>query len=67
MPRVARADQPSRWRIQSIVVRARDGPERLHAVYRLLLEPDRSAPDHAAAGESQEAADASCDLRPRVH
>jgi hypothetical protein len=66
MPRVAPTDQPARWRIQSTAVRARDGPERLHAVYRLLLTPGRSVPEHAAAGECQEATDASCDLCPRI-
>ncbi len=65
MPRDARTDQPARWRIQSIAVRARDGPERLHAVYRLLLTPGRPVPEHGAAGEDQEATDASGDLCPR--
>lgn len=28
-----------RWQVRSVSVRVRDGPRRLHAAYRLLLEP----------------------------
>ena len=66
MPRIARPTSPAHWRIESIAVRARDGPERLRAVYQLLLRPYRSAPVPAAEGECEEATDASRHLRPRV-
>ena len=45
---------PAGWSIQSVFVRARDGPQRLDRVYRLLLTgPAGTAPDSAAGEEER--------------
>jgi hypothetical protein len=71
--RRARRPTPAAWRIRSVSVRARDGPQRLDQFYRLLVvEPEASAATHhrppgpAAAVEEQEEAHARRRLRPRV-
>jgi len=34
----SRTGQAHEWRVHSVVVRVRDGPDRVRAVYRLLLD-----------------------------
>ncbi len=43
MPRRPRVDLPQCWQVVSATVRARDGPDRVDQVYRLLLSPLSSA------------------------
>jgi hypothetical protein len=56
------------WSVRSVAVRCRDGPDRMLAVYRLLLAdpPDRPLPRGASAVTDVEGADAGRDLRPRL-
>lgn len=54
--------QPITWKVQSVLVKARDGPFRLEQVYRLLLTSRDGQPI-----DKREAVYASCDLRPGVH
>ena len=39
MPRRPQSDLPQNWQIVSATVRARDGPDRVDQVYKLLLAP----------------------------
>jgi hypothetical protein len=39
MTRRAQSREPRDWRIKSVRVRVREGPERLRKAYRLLLQP----------------------------
>lgn len=48
MPRPTPSAPPSRWTIQSVAVRARDGPQRLDQAYRLLLADPAAIPGPAA-------------------
>jgi hypothetical protein len=64
---------PAAWRIRSVSVRARDGPQRLDQIYRLLVvEPVVSVargappPDPATVLEEREEAHARRHLRPCV-
>ena len=72
MSRRSGAQVPVCWRICSVVVKARDGPDRLRATYQLLLEP-RCRPsltedtDPAEPCTGKEAADARRRLCSRVH
>lgn len=43
-----RNDQAGGWSVHSVVVRVRDGPERVRAAYRLLLDPVSSNADGVA-------------------
>ena len=58
----------ARWPVLSVSVRVRDGPRRLEAAYRRLLEPVPSPPTLAdgsdAAGLATEVDHASRHLRP---
>jgi hypothetical protein len=71
--RRTRRPAPAVWGIRSVSVRARDGPQRLDQIYRLLVvEPAASAaaqhrpPGPATVLEEQEGAHARRRLRPRV-
>ena len=70
--RRTRGPSPSSWGIRSVSVRARDGPQRLDRIYRLLvMDPEYPAAPHGppapeAGLEEQEEAHARRHLRPRV-
>jgi hypothetical protein len=55
------------WQVVSVAVRARDGPQRTQAVYRLLLQTDPRPGAPAAPGvRAEEAPDADRPLRAGV-
>jgi len=61
----SRTDQAHEWRVHSVVVRVRDGPERVRGAYRLLLD----AGSMSAGGRAAPIAgvpDAGRDLHARV-
>lgn len=66
MARTPRKPPATRWSIQSIYVRQRDGPARLEQAYLVLLGDPRdlssSQPDHERSQNH-----ARRDLRPGVH
>jgi len=45
----SRTGQAHEWRVHSVVVRVRDGPERVRAAYRLLLDAGSLSADGAAS------------------
>lgn len=51
------------WVVRSVVVRARDGPQRLAQVYRLLLTDSTAASPAAATRNDQPSAGAACATR----
>ena len=67
MPRRSATSAVQRWQIQSVAVRARDGPPRVRAVYRLLLtETPLIDPTGRVDRLPLERPDARRDLRPRL-
>jgi hypothetical protein len=62
----ARASQAHAWTVHSVVVRVRDGPERVRAAYRLLLDVGSLSGDGAWAPVIKELPDAGRDLHTRV-
>jgi hypothetical protein len=66
MPRTERlADAGVRWTIQSVTVRTRDGPQRLHRAYRILIGGCSRAQSRVVHDE--EVSDACRDLCQSVH
>src|SRR5438034_7325872 len=45
----SRTDQTHEWCVHSVVVRVRDGPERVRAAYRLLLDAGSMSADGCAS------------------
>jgi hypothetical protein len=63
----SRTGQADEWSVQSVVVRARDGPERVRAAYHLLLdEPSPRSADGPGA-PVKELADAGRYLHARLN
>jgi hypothetical protein len=66
MPRTKRpADAGVRWTIQSVTVRARDGPQRLRQAYRILI--GGCSPAQSREVHDEEVSDACSDLCQSVH
>lgn len=65
MPRRLRATPEVVWQIDSVSVRARDGPKRLERAYRILVEGGATAHQDPLHGEDQ--SDARGDLCQGVH
>ena len=65
MANASRTGQRHDWTVHSVVVRVRDGPERVRAAYRLLLEAGSLRADGPAA-PAVELLDAGRDLHARV-
>src|SRR5262245_20493321 len=71
MARNVQRSRPASWRLDSVWVKARDGPQRLTQVYRLLVA-EADEPIWAALGQPsrpspwRERGDASRRLRPRL-
>ena len=61
----SRTDQAHEWSVHSVVVRVRDGPERVRAAYRLLLEAGLMSAD-GCASPVEGVPDAGRDLHARV-
>ncbi len=57
----SRTDEARGWSVHSVVVRVRDGPERVRAAYRLLLDAGSMSAD-GCASLVEGVPDASCDL-----
>jgi hypothetical protein len=59
---------PEGWQVVSVTVRARDGPQRVQAVYRLLVQagPCPVGPGGARDVDGEEAPDAGRHLRARL-
>jgi hypothetical protein len=66
MAKTARTGQAHAWTVHSVVVRVRDGPERVRAAYRLLLERKPLRAD-GPAWPTEERLDAGRDLYARVN
>jgi hypothetical protein len=64
MANASRTRQAHEWSVHSVVVRVRDGPERVRAAYRLLLDVGSVSTDGPLPAE--EMLDAGRDLRARV-
>jgi hypothetical protein len=67
MAKPARTGQPQ-WSVCSVAVRVRDGPDRVRAAYRLLLDGGSFSADGAARADvpSSELVDAGGDLHTRI-
>jgi hypothetical protein len=64
----SRSGPPEGWQVVSVTVRARDGPQRVETVYRLLVQagPGPVGPGGAHGVDGEEAPDAGRHLRARV-
>jgi hypothetical protein len=65
MSNASRTGQRHEWTVHSVVVRVRDGPDRVRAAYRLLLEGRSSSADGVTAPRV-ELPDAGRDLHARL-
>ena len=65
MANASRTRQAYAWSVHSVVVRVRDGPERVCAAYRLLLDVGSVSADEGAS-PVEELPDAGRDLHTRV-
>jgi hypothetical protein len=65
MSRPRRETAGARWTIQSVTVRVRDGPQRLHQAYRILI--GGCPPALGRAFHDEEGSDACRDLCQSVH
>lgn len=66
MANAARTSQAHEWKVLSVVVRVRDGPERVHAAYRLLLDQQLLSADGPVL-PAEERLDAGRDLYARLN
>jgi hypothetical protein len=66
MAKAARTSQAHAWTVHSVVVRVRDGPERVRAVYRLLLDRKSLSADGPPLS-AEEMPDAGRDLYARLN
>jgi hypothetical protein len=66
MAKVARTGQAYEWTVHSVVVRVRDGPERVRAAYRLLLARESLSADGPAL-PAEEVLDAGRNLYTRLN
>ena len=65
MANASRTGQRHEWTVHSVVVRVRDGPDRIRAAYRLLLDPGSLSAD-GRTSTVEELLNASRDLHARV-
>jgi DNA-binding IclR family transcriptional regulator len=65
MANASRTRQGHEWSVHSVVVRVRDGPERVRAAYRLLMDVGSVNAD-GGASPVEELHDAGRDLHARV-
>ena len=65
MANASRTGQKHEWTVHSVVVRVRDGPERVRAAHRLLLEAQSVSADGPLT-PAVELLDAGRDLHARV-
>jgi hypothetical protein len=66
MARAAQTGQGHEWTVHSVVVRVRDGPDRVHAAYRLLLDRKPLSADGPPL-PAEEMLDAGRDLYARLN
>ena len=65
MANASRTGQRHEWTVHSVVVRVRDGPDRIRAAYRLLLDAGSLSAD-GRTSTVEELLDAGRDLHARV-
>jgi len=65
MANASRPRQAHEWSVHSVVVRVRDGPERVRTAYRLLLDVGSASADEGAS-PVEELHNAGRDLHARV-